>query len=512
MPKFTSIESFAFVHSMRSNKAPKGVGLAEICPILQKQSNFDLQHLGLFSDSSPNFNTYFPDVKPEDLVPQDSDFAYPVFRALSMTRVNKWGPINFSKEGVLRKSTKKLIGQAVYTNHEMIVGNEVGVISESFFEDEYKSEKGVIIPGGANVRLKLDGKANPKLVRGIMMEPPSIHSVSVTVEFAWEQSHPSMSREDFYNKLGTFDEKGNLIERVVIDIANYHEISLVSHGADPYAQKVNEDGEINDPEYAKRASKYAFNQEFFQKNAHYFDWRQAEDYEKVFSFNAEPKNTILNTLNNRNTQTQNDETMNEQLLIFLREQLGLSKDAKQEDVLAKLQEQLPLVLAASRSLDTTKQTLADLQTKYPEGSEILTADQKTKLASFDSLKAFHDTQLSAIKDEATKLYNLSVGEGKADASVLKLIAEATPETATALLKQYQVIAEKSFEASCASCGSKNITRASSMNASGVQNHDGGNTGGNNNTPVAKSNADVVASFLNGNTKAKTAGIHGDVKP
>jgi hypothetical protein len=301
-----------------------------------------------------------------------------------------------------------------------------------------------------------------------------------------------------------------------VDIANYHEISLVSHGADPYAQKINEQGEINDPGYANRASKFKFSADDFKKKAHYFDWRQAEDYQKVFSFNAQTQNTIPIKLNNQNTTSENletktDNTMNEQLLIFLREQLGLSTDAKESDVTAKLQEQLPVILAASKSLETTKQTLTTLQAKYPEGVEVLTAEQKTKLESFDSIKAFHDAQLSAIKDEATKLYNLTAGEGKADASVLKLISEATPETAKALLKQYQVIAEKSFEASCQACGSKNITRASSMSALGIQQHNGGQNDPN--TPAApKSNAEVVQSFLDDSTKTKTAGVHGDVKP
>lgn len=74
------------------------------------------------------------------------------------------------------------------------------------------------------------------------MDPPSIHSNSVSVRFIWDKSHPNLDEDEFWNKLGTYDEKGNLICRVVKEIVSYYETSLVSHGADPFAQKIDEMG------------------------------------------------------------------------------------------------------------------------------------------------------------------------------------------------------------------------------------------------------------------------------
>ena len=49
-----------------------------------------------------------------------------------------------------------------------------------------------------------------------------------------------------YSNNWDFDKDGKLIRRVVNKVVRYHEISLVHHGADPYAQKI-KDGQINTP-------------------------------------------------------------------------------------------------------------------------------------------------------------------------------------------------------------------------------------------------------------------------
>lgn len=496
-----SNESFFIGHTLRSNKFPKGVKGEDMIKS-KAGSKFDLETLGFFDTGSPNYNTYYPDVKAEDLKPQDEDFVYPVYRALSMVRVNKWGPINFGANDALKKSVKKLVGQTVYIDHETSVGNQVGVVMEAWWEEAFEQD-GVKVPAGINVRLKIDGKANPKIARGMMMEPPAIHSVSVGIEFKWEQSHPELSVDDFWNKLGTFDSKGTLIERVVVEVVNYQELSAVSHGADPYAQKVNEEG-INNPQYAKRATKFSFKEEDFRKLAHHFDWTKYVSDTLTFSAPPATGETIPSNLINHNTENQNNNSMNEQELIFFREKLGLAKDAPAATVMAKLQEQLTILLALKGELETNKTTLTALQAKYPEGSEILTATQKTELAAFQSV-------VKAIRDEAIKFYNLTTKTPAA--SITKLIAEGSYETVAALRDQYRVQVESTFEATCNSCGSKNVARASSNQQEGT--HQNSNAGGNagNGTGAQgngqpKSNAEVVAG-LSATIGKPTNGIHED---
>lgn len=498
-----SKEKFFLGHSLVSNKVPHKVPLKDLQATLPPaEREVDLERLGLFEVSAPDFNKYYPDVTPEDLNPKDNEFAYPIFRALSNIIINKWGPIDFTTPGILKASTKKLIGQAVYTNHEQVVGNEVGVIIEAFWEDE-RSYDGFTVPSGINVKLKLDGKSNPKLVRNINSDPPSVHSVSVTVAFKWEKSHPELSDDDFWAAVGTYDDKGELIRRVVTEVFSYEEISLVSHGADPYAQKVNKDGKIVNPAYAD--NRYQFTADDFVENGHYLDWKNL--VASTISLNAAP--TIPNSNNNNNNSTKLSETMNKELLKLLRTQLGLAADAAEDVVLAKLQERLPVLLQAETELQTTKTQLADLKTKYPEGSTLLSQEDKIKLQEYPTLKATNEQVLKSLREEALKLYHLTVGgPEKADASITKLISEASFEASTALFNQYKAQAESKFQAKCESCGSTKVTRASASSApEGVVTSTNGETGG---TPTEKPLNEVLEEFAK--PKSRTAGIHGETKP
>lgn len=498
-----SRERFDLSHSLLSNKYPKGVALDNIMA-KHPTPGIDLDRLGFFEVSAPDFNKYYPDLKPEDLEPKDEDYILPVFRALSKTRLNKWGPINFGKGNVLKNSMPKLIGQAVYTNHEMIVGNEVGVISEASWQNGF-TQNNVAVPAGINTRLKLDGKANPKLCRSIMQDPPSVHSVSVTVEFKWEQSHPELEIGEFYNKMGSYDAEGELIERVVTEILAYHEISLVPHGADTFAQKINEEGGINNPEYAEQNQRYKLSADGFRTYSNHLDWKEYKT--ESASFGAIP--TELNNHDRNTNQNSNPKSdpMNAALLTFLREKFGLAKDAPEAEVMAKLMTDLPGLLTLKSELETTQQSLTALKAKYPEGAEILSAENKSKLASLDALA-------KTTREEAIKFYNLTTE--KPEESITKMISEAPYDLAVVLRAQYQKLAEDRTPLSCTDCGSKNIARASSKdtpapatptsttekNAKGKEETV--------ETPLAKplSNTEVMRS-LAANSGKMTAGIHED---
>ncbi len=514
-----SVETFGAGHALISNHVPPQITLEQVARI-QEPTNLEVNKYGLFEASSPDFNKYYPDVTAKDLKPEEADFAYPIFRALSKIIISKYGPVDFSAGTVLEDSAHLLVGQAVLTNHEQIVGNEVGVVSEAFFQGA-KTVNGYKIPAGINVKMKLDGKSNPKLVRSIMMEPPSVHSSSVTVAFAWEQSHKSLTAEDFYRLLGSLDDKGKLIRRMVTEIVRYDEISLVSHGADPFAQRI-KDGKIANPEYATK--RYQFMEGEHRAKYHFMDWKELGTNEATFSLDDTiPSPAIISSSNQTNKTNVKPEPMNEQLLILLRAQLGLAADATEALVTAKLQEQLPLLVSDRASLGQvrtelaqTKETLTALQARLPEGSTVITKEEKQRLDSFDSIKAVHDLAMTATKAECLKLYHLSVGGAdKADASIAKLIAEASFESLTALVKQYQAAVEKSFTATCKSCGSHDITRASSSTSGeGVVipgQSEGGNNGGGNNTPVAKTTDEALSEIVKKANSFSLKNIHGELK-
>lgn len=480
-------------HNLITNKFPRLASLSKLDTVYGS-GKLDIGKFGLFEVSSPNFNTYFPDVSQEDLSPKDEDFVYPIYRALSSTLINKYGPIDFGADKTLLQRTMgKLIGQSLYTNHEAVVGNELGVVLDVDWQESRKNN-GINIPAGINARLKVDGKSNPKMARGMMMDPPSVHSTSVTVEFAWEPSHKNMEKDEFFEKLGSFDDDGKMIKRNVSDIRAYHELSFVAHGADPYAQKIDQAGNINNPNYASTSA--GFSAEDYQSLGHYIDFKDVTYYQ-IEGFN---KST---NINNKPKSRKMDET----LMKFLREQLELSADATEEQITQELQAKLPEFKTTGSSVTQLEDELTELKEKYPEGTVILSSEDEAKLAKFDEVNTIAETALTSTRNECEKLYKLSV-DNKVDDGILKLIKEANFDTIAILSKQYKQTVEAKFQATCEKCGSTEITRASSQTADGIATPTGGSTTGGEDTHTEKSNAELSDNFLRERRKQSVTSIHG----
>lgn len=505
-----SVERFNLSHSLVTNKLPKACDLSKYVDIPEAEIKpTDISKFGLWESTTPNFNTYYPEVTAEDLKPKDEDFVYPVFRALSEIIINKYGPIDFSKPGVLKKSMPLLVGQAMMVNHDGIVGAEVGVVIDAVWERK-KEYEGYTLPAGINIRQKLDGKSNPKLVRSVMMDPPSVHSVSVTVAFKWDQSHGDMPSEDFWKNLGTYDANGKLISRVVTEIVRYDEVSFVTHGADPFAQKI-VDGTIVNPEYAKRV--YQFSADIKERHTHFIDWKNF-DFSQL-SLTAEQTIPSESKITNTN---ENQNNMNKQFLAFLIAQFAMPADSTEASVQEKLNAELPNIIknagestVLKKKVETLENESGELKKKY-EGAEIISAEQKEKLAKYDAMDAVMVKLMKSTQAETLRLYHLSVGGAeKADDGITKLISNATFDTLTSLSKQYSSIVEKTFVAECNDCHSHNISRSSSINPeSGIAIEKNGNEGGKG-TGAAKSTNEAANEIYEKMTAGNKAGIHGTKK-
>jgi len=409
----------------------------------------ELDKFGLFDVSSPNYNTYYPEVTEEDLNPKDSDFIEPIFRMLSNVSVHaKYNPIYFP-ESVLKKSMYKLIGQTVNVEHETAVGNAIGTVKSVEWQKAYTAN-GIKVPAGINAVLKIDGKSNPRIARGIMMDPPSIHANSVTVNFKWKKSHPELSDDEFRNKLATYDKAGNLIQKVAIDILAYHETSLVGHGADPYAQKIGPDGKIVLPNYANdRAS---FKGDINNDNKpQIWDWKDLKEYNEV--------------IQNKENNNQNFDEMND-ILRFLETFFGFEKESLNEtnysDIikgvdLAKMKEAFekskePLVildLTGKEAIENEITTLRAFKSSIPE-------DLNDKISFSEVGKSATDT----LRADTERLYKLTLKDGELDTNILSIIKGADYKTLQSLHKQYEKITEGEYSFTCKSCGSHDVTRAS----------------------------------------------------
>lgn len=453
---FLETLKLCFDNNLIMGYAPDKLGLDKIAQKLEKDPIImgagNLESFGLFDSNTANYNTYYPDVTAEDLTPKDEDYIQPVFRALSEVIVHKeYNPVDFGMNGVLKKSLGLLNGATVNVDHEMSIGNAVGAVKEVFWQNSYKTDKGILIPAGINSKLKIDGKSNPKLARNIMMDPPAVHSTSVTVQFLWDKSHSNLTENEFWSKLGSFDKDGKMIRRIASDIKRYHEISLVSHGADPYAQLI-KDAQIVNPTWGNISYNSVTGPQKQKQNYFFFDYKTDI-----------VKNTIPAETNNNNpTHTQTD-TMNKTFLLALAAVMGIKLLNLEEPDAADEQLIQDSVAAAVNNANTLSQGLATANTELERlrAIETLYNAEKTTFADAVSLKAFQDKQTIALRDKLKSTYKLlqggTVKEGDAIAA---LIETASFETLSALNSQYTIQLEEKFPMACKKCGSKEVNRAS----------------------------------------------------
>lgn len=443
-------------HTIMAGFLPKGVEPQTFSENFYKWNHVSqesVEKLGLFG-SDIDYNTYYPGLTKEDLTPNSEEFIEPVFRLLSSTIVSKnWNPTDFGQPGVLKASMKLLLGQTVNCDHSTDIGNAIGSVSQVMWQEAYK-EGNFVIPAGINGVLKIDGKANPRIARGILMDPPSIHSNSVTVQFKWDKSHPGMDDRDFWNKLGTYDEKGNMIRKVVTEVVRYLETSLVSHGADSFAQKIGEDGKIINPEFAKRTwTSFAEYQEDTKKAYYFTDFK--DDYKSFQESNDTPENNInpLNTNKKESTMT---------LAEFLESLYGdnMLSLAEGQEKTAEVALQMVKDLVHGKNdlqakvdnLTTEKNTLAEQ-----------VSNKEAEIANLTAMATVGKNHIASLRETTVANYKKLKGDAADETIITMLNAETTGlQTLISLNKDYQAQLEEKFPLTCSHCGSHDISRGSSV--------------------------------------------------
>lgn len=443
-------------HSIMLGHLPHSVGLSRFSTDCFKPRNQEsINSFGLFG-SDLNYHTYYPEVKPEEFKPSDEEFIEPVFRMLSEAIVSKgWYPVDFSKNGVLKESMNLLVGQTVNCDHSTDVGNAIGSVKEVYWQDSY-TENGITIPAGINAVLKIDGKANPRIARGIMMDPPSIHSNSVTVRFLWEKSHPQMEDYDFYDKMGSYDKDGNLICKVATKILSYHETSLVSHGADPFAQKIGKDGKIINPIYANNQYNSFSDKSMGAKALYTFnDFKNlgnAEVIHNTMAFNNE-------LINNGPGDPKQKNNMNKELQEFIASlfgtgmlSLGEGKQPTQDEAISLIKE---LVASKTSLTSEVEQLKKDKNTLEEEVNQL-----KGDIENNKPMVEIGTKHLSDVREKVTADYKKLIGEDNLDESMITLIANANLSTLTSLGKSYTTQLEQKFPLKCNKCGSLEVSRSS----------------------------------------------------
>ena len=447
-------------HSIMAGYIPPSIPVTEFSEKFYQWAKTNPDSISQFGfwGGEIDYNTYYPNLSAEELTPKDDEFIEPMFRLLSATIVSKnWNPTDFSKNGVLKASMNMLLGQTVNCDHETNIGNAIGAVSKVVWQDAYK-DGNFTIPAGINGILKIDGKANPRIARGILMEPPSIHSNSVTVQFKWDKSHPELEDNEFYQKLGTYDSKGQMVRRMVTEVVRYLETSLVSHGADSFAQKIGDDGKIINPDFAKRT--WSSYEEYRDDKSKMFFF---SDYKNNLDSLQETNNTQSNIINNQEDLSlinNNNNQMNE-LELFIEAitasgmlQLAEGTEKNTENVTSALK----AVIADRDQLKTQKETL--------ESDKASLTDQITNLnaeiANLKEMATVGKNHIASLRESVVANYKKLKGD-QVDETIVTMLNSETTGMATliSLNKEYQTQLEEKFPLTCAKCGSHEVSRASS---------------------------------------------------
>lgn len=473
-------------HTIMAGYIPEAVGAQTFSENYYKWKNPTPDSIAQFGfwGGDIDYNTYYPNLDKSELTPKDEEFIEPMFRLLSETIVSKnWNPTDFGQKGVLKASMKMLLGQTVNCDHETNIGNAIGAVSQVMWQESYK-DGSFTIPAGINGILKIDGKANPRIARGILMEPPSIHSNSVTVQFKWDKSHPQMEDNEFYQKLGTYDSKGVMVRRIVTEIVRYLETSLVSHGADSFAQKIGSDGKIINPTFAKRT--WASYEEYRDdKSKQYF----FTDYKSDLTSYQEKDDTqgSFNDNDAKDNQSNEKNSMNE-LQKFLESLFGDNlltleegKEMNQETVVACIQS----LVSSRNELQTSVDNLTTEKNSLTEQVTNLNAE----VANLKEMATVGKNHIASLREDAVATYKKLMGDNADETIVTMLNAETTGiTTLVSLTKDYQARLEEKFPLTCSKCGSKDVNRASSVTEDDTQGKkitDGADTTKNSELPSTK---------------------------
>lgn len=356
---------------------------------------------------------------PIESKPQDEDFLYVTYRALSAS-VLADRPIDFSNERVLRKGMDLLNKQAVYKDHNTQVDNWVGIVEAVAWD---KASEG--IPAGINADLKIDTIKDPMIARGISLG--ALHSASVTVSFQWEPSHPALMEEGkFFEKLGETIED-EMVRIVVTEIEKFWEISIVWQGADQYAKKVE-----NNKEALTISGPVADNTKLL-----------------VSEFPAQSLGAFL---------TKKETDYMEKLLKLLTDKFGVS--ITEENFEAEVASQLLKAETQKEELKSQlKEEFSNIEMGLKKEIEELKAHLEKQKEDVENGKKY----LQDTRDEAIRLYKVSKGDAaQAKDILMKTIESANLEVALAWKENFQQEVEAKFPNRCKKCSSTEVSRQSSV--------------------------------------------------
>lgn len=277
------------------------------------------------------------------------------------------------------------------------------------------------------------------------MDPPAVHSDSVTVRFKHEPSHTFEKPNEFWDKLGTTDKDGELVRLIVTEVISFKEVSLVSHGADPFAQVMDkENEEINDPRYANTVYSFTDNSNIHKPH-------KKNDME------------LLALLAALSLEESGIKTWDELVAHFNKEPEAAPEVALYQALVAVDENLTPESLTA-----LVENQLPEGAILLEEGQTVLTEDDAATLAKVVELGGLEKVEeqvalgisyVDQVKNKAIADYKLIAGDA-ADENIINVIKAADLAAAKSFESHYAADVEKNIPLKCNECDSENVSRAS----------------------------------------------------
>lgn len=220
---------------MNWNKTNMSLELADM--VARKLSPVRVRLMLTAEPVAPNVVGAMEFAKKSGIVHQeDGQHIYRTYRALSEVYIESHR-VSFTKPGVLKGALGKFttLGNSsipVFKDHQRTVDAWIGKVTDAYYDNAGE-------PKGVNQIIAYDKPACGDVIcRGVLSG--ALSSVSVTVDFEWEKSHPDMKDDDFFMKVwfGEVDKDGKPYHIVATKIHSCMETSLVWAGADPNAKQI----------------------------------------------------------------------------------------------------------------------------------------------------------------------------------------------------------------------------------------------------------------------------------
>jgi hypothetical protein len=269
-------------------------------------------------------------------------------------------------------------------------------------------------------------------------------------------------------KLGTYDDKGTLYSKKVSKIMMYYENSLVPHGADPFAKKV-ENGKIVLAKQAEKMYNMSFADDSIFKKHDYFTAIGGKP--SPISFGTFSFSDLITDHETHNTNTNNLNTDDMELSVLITSlKLDPAVVMDEASFIAAIQAQFDAVASLTAEKETLTgetTTLKESITAKDADIATLTAEKTTLTTERDEAMKFKTRALeveTGKRTEAKRLYNI-IKADKADAAFLTSLDTMEFSAVETLMADYGIQVESLMPLTCSDCHSKNVSRASATSTS-----------------------------------------------